>query len=255
MSRAHPLIAIIQLFESGPPVRSAEDIGGALGMPVSTTYRHIRALVDAGLLDPVSGGGYALGPGFIRYDRVLRQSDPLLRVAEPIMKTLLQRTSRQATVILCRRFRDCVMCVHEVRGDRPHPPTSYERGVAMPMFLGATSKAILAHLPDRTLKNVYLANEETIRRTLKVKDWKGFKDQFRAIRRSGYALTDSEIAKGRIGLAAPIFRGSQVVCAISLVALPSEAERTRIERYIPLVVGAAAEISKGLSGEPTIVSR
>lgn len=147
------------------------------------------------------------------------------------------------------------MCVHEVEGDQPHPATSYERGVAMPMFLGATSKVILANLPDRTLKSVYLANEETIRRTLKVNDWKSFKDQFRAIRRAGFALTDSEIAKGRVGLAAPISRRGQVVAGISLVALPNKTERSKIESYVPAVIAAAAEISKRLSKEEPLISR
>lgn len=255
MSRQHPLIAILQLFENGRPVWTVEDIGAALKMPTSTTYRHVRGLVQAGFLDPVTGAGYALGPGFIRYDRILRQNDELIRVAEPVMTELLNQTSQQATVILCRRFKDCVMCVHEVEGDRPHPATSYERGVAMPMFLGATSKVILANLPDRTLKGVYLGNEETIRRTLKIRCWKTFKEQFRDIRRAGFAMTDSEISKGRIGLAAPIFRGDQVVAGISLVALPSDADRAKISGYVPSVVAAAAKISKSLSKKEPLVSR
>jgi DNA-binding IclR family transcriptional regulator len=171
------------------------------------------------------------------------------------MADLLTQTSQQATVILCRRFKDCVMCVHEVEGDRPHPATSYERGVAMPMFLGATSKVILSNLPDRTLKSVYLANEETIRRTLKVRDWKTFSDQFREIRRAGFALTDSEVAKGRVGLAAPIFRGDQIVAGISLVALPSDTDRTMISGYVSSVIAAAAKISKLLSKKEPVVSR
>ena len=147
------------------------------------------------------------------------------------------------------------MCVHEVEGARPHPATSYERGVAMPMFLGATSKVILAHLPDRTLKRVYLANEEAIRRTLKVRDWRTFKDQLREIRRDGYALTDSEVAKGRIGLAAPISRGDQVVAGISLVAHPNNNGRAKIGAYIPLVIEAAATISKSLSKAQSVAPR
>jgi DNA-binding IclR family transcriptional regulator len=62
------------------------------------------------------------------------------------------------------------MRVHEITGAQPRGTTSYERGVAMPMFLGATSKVILANRPDRTLKSAYLANDEAIRRTLKVPD-------------------------------------------------------------------------------------
>jgi DNA-binding IclR family transcriptional regulator len=247
MSRLPRLLAILQLFESGRFVWTVEDIGAALGMPTSTTYRHVRSLVQGGLLDPVSGAGYVLGPGFIRYDRILRQNDRIIQAAAPVMRDLLARTSQHATVILCRRFKDCVMCVHEVEGTRPHPATSYERGVAMPMFAGATSRVILANLPDRTLKSVYLANEKAIRRSLKVHDWRHFKDQFREIQRAGYALTDSEIAKGRIGLAAPISRNGQVVAGISLVAIPSKTERSRVAGYVPHVIAAAAKISKALS--------
>jgi len=255
MSRPDRLLAILQLFEDGRPVWTVEDIGVALGTSISTTYRHVRSLVQAGFLDPAAGAGYALGPGFIRYDRIVRQNDRLIRVAEPIMRTLLTRTNRDATVILCRRFKDCVMCVHEVQGDNPKQTTSYERGVAMPMFLGATSKVILANLPDRTLKSVYLANEATIRRVLKLNDWKTFKDQFRDIRRAGYALTDSEVAAGRIGLAAPISRGEQVIAGISLVAIPRKTERSKIDGYIPKVVAAAKQISDLLTDETPIVPR
>lgn len=255
MSQPDRQLAILQLFEDGRPVRTVEEIGFALGTSISTTYRHVRSLVQAGFLDPATGAGYALGPGFIRYDRILRQHDQLIQLAEPVMKTLLARTNRHATVILCRRFKDCVMCVHEIRGDKSKQTTSYERGVAMPMFLGATSKVILANLPDRTLKSVYLANEQTIRRALKVKDWKAFKEQFRNIRHEGYALTDSEVAEGRIGLAAPISRDGQVIAGISLVATPSKADRKKISSYISSVVSAAATISASMSHEMPIIPR
>lgn len=255
MSRTHRLLAILQLFESGQSVWTVENLGAALGVPTSTTYRYVRNLVQAGFLDPVMGAGYALGPGFIRYDRVLRQSDRLIRIAEPVMSELLKRTSQQASVILCRRFKDCVMCVHQVEGNRPHPSTSYERGVTMPMFLGATSKAILANLPDRTLKSVYLENETAIRRQLKVRDWKEFHQQFREIKRAGYAMTDSEVAPGRVGLAAPILRDGQVVAGISLVSLPSSTDRRKVASYISNVVDAAAQISNALSKEAPVISR
>jgi len=79
-------------------------------------------------------------------------------------------------VILCRRFKDGVMCVHEVQGRQARcRPRATKRGRRDgPMFLGATSKVILANLPDRTLKSVYLANEKThSAASLKVGDWKG----------------------------------------------------------------------------------
>lgn len=154
MSRPSRPILILQLFEKDCPVWTVAQMTRTLRLSSSTVYRHVRNLVSAGFLDPVTGAGYALGPAFIRYDRVIRQSDPLIQHAAPIMAALLENTSQSYTVVLCRKFKDCVMCVHQVRGGKSRGETSYERGVAMPIFLGATSKVILAQLPVRVLKSI-----------------------------------------------------------------------------------------------------
>jgi DNA-binding IclR family transcriptional regulator len=255
MNPSNRVLAILQLFENGQPVWTVEDLARELSASTSTTYRHVRELVQFGFLDPVSGAGYSLGPAFIRYDRILRQNDELIRIATPVMENLLAQTSQKATVILCRRFKDCVMCVFEVHGSEPHLSTSYERGVAMPMFLGATSKVILANLPDRALKAVYLGNEQTIHQLLHVDTWQQFKDEIRSIKRAGYAMTDSEVAEGRIGMAAPISRDQQVVAGISLVAVPNTTERKQVAGYVTHVVEAARKISIELSKEASIVPR
>lgn len=254
MTPANRVLAILQLFENGQPVWTVEELSREIDASTSTTYRHVRELVQSGFLDPVSGAGYALGPAFIRYDRILRQNDELIRIAAPIMENLLGQTSQKAMVILCRRFKDCVMCVFEVHGKEPHPSASYERGVAMPMFLGATSKVILANLPDRALKAVYLSNEQTIHRLLHVDSWQQFKDEIRSIKQAGYAMTDSEVAVGRIGLAAPISRDQQVVAGISLVAVPNTTEREQLADYVVHVMEAARLISAELS-QASIVAR
>lgn len=255
MGSPNRLISVIQLFDNGRSVWTVDEIAQALSTSPSTAYRSVRSLVQAGFLDPVTGAGYALGPAFIRYDRVLRHNDPLIKAADRIMSDLLAQTDQGATVILCRRFRDCVMCVHEVQGTKPHAPTSYQRGVAMPMFIGATSKIILAHLPDRVLKSTYLDNEQVIRRVLKVKDWRQFRDQLRAIRRAGIAVTDSEVAKGRIGIAAPVVRQDQVIASISLVIAAKTLGRRKAETLTPPVLAAAARISQNLARERPLVTR
>jgi DNA-binding IclR family transcriptional regulator len=255
MARSSRLIVVLQLFENNRPVWTVDEISRTLGISVSTAYRHVRELVGSGFLDPVTGAGYALGPAFIRYDRILRQSDPLIQIAHPVMAALLDRTRQNGTVALCRRFKDCVMCVHEVRGKKSRGQTSYERGVAMPMFLGATSKVILAQLPDRVLRGVYLANEKTIRQVLRTRDWSEFKSQLREIRRSGFALTDSEVAKGRVGLAAPIGRNGQVAACISLIVDANGWDKKKVSSFIPHVVGAAQSISRSLIKEAPVISR
>ena len=255
MTRSSRLILILQLFEQDRPVWTVGEMTRALGLSSSTVYRHVRNLVRAGFLDPVTGAGYALGPAFIRYDRILRQSDPLIQISAPVMAGLLGHTSQSCTVVLCRRFKDCVMCVHEVRGNKSREETSYERGVAMPMFLGATSKVILAQLPDRMLKAIYLANEKTIHRVLRTRDWSEFKAQIKEIRRAGFALTKSEVARGRVGLAAPIARNGQAFASISLVGSGHRWDKRKTDRFIQHVRDAADQISQALSREAAVISR
>lgn len=255
MSTPNRVLAVLQLFEEPQPIWTVEEIARALNASTSTTYRHVRALVQQGFLDPVTGAGYALGPAFIRYDRILRQNDELIGIATPIMKSVLADTSQSATVILCRRFKDCVMCVHDEHGTKPHDSSTYERGVAMPLFLGATSKVILANLPERTLRSVYLKNETTIRETLSVSGWDQFKSQIRGIKRAGFAMTDSEVSPGRVGLAAPIFRGDIVIGGISLVIVPGSADRKRLNDYAACVSAAAESISYELKRRGCLSSR
>ena len=70
MNGSNRLLGILQLFENHRSVWTVDEISQALGMSVSTAYRHVRDLVKAGFVNPVTGAGYSLGPGFIRYDRI-----------------------------------------------------------------------------------------------------------------------------------------------------------------------------------------
>ena len=124
MQRLNPVLAILRLFDRERRIWTVDEIAKALGVSQSTAYRHVSALYNEGMLDPVTGAGYVLGPAFIEFDYLLRAGDPLIQQAIPHMRALLEETSQSATIILCRRFKDCVMCVHQESGSAPHPPAS-----------------------------------------------------------------------------------------------------------------------------------
>jgi DNA-binding IclR family transcriptional regulator len=245
------VLHILQLFEE-KSVLSVEEIAQEVGTSTSSAYRDVQELCQAGFLAPVVGAGYVLGPAFVQFDRLVRQSDPLIRLAAPRMRGLLEKTTQRAVAVLSRRYRDHVMCVHQELGRAPHPLTVYERGVAMPMFSGATSKVILAHQPDRTLQRIYLESEETIRRTLNCTTWKTFRDQLEEIRRAGVAVTRSEMAEGRVGIAAPIFASKQVIAGLSLVLHEPDYGS---DDFRAAVIATAHEITAALSHEDTWIVR
>ncbi|MFG1248196.1 IclR family transcriptional regulator [Xanthobacter flavus] len=254
MGLASRILQVMGLFRGRPWPLTVEEIAQETGVSQSSAYRDVQELCRAGFLDPVIGAGYVLGPAFIEYDRLLRQGDTLIPIASRVMHELLDQTTQRATAILCRRYRDTVMCVHQEHGTAPHPITTYERGVAMPLFAGASSKVVLAHLDDRSLKRIYLDNEDTIRARLGHGDWKAFKAEVRAIRRDGVVETVSEVAEGRAGIAAPVLVNKQVIAGVSLV-LAAEDLAGASPAIRAAVIEAGRRISEEIAGSGTWVAR
>ncbi|HUZ66746.1 MAG TPA: IclR family transcriptional regulator C-terminal domain-containing protein, partial [Beijerinckiaceae bacterium] len=124
------------------------------------------------------------------------------------------------------------------------PTVSYERGRPMPLFVGATSKIILAYLAARDLKSLYESNSEGIEKAKLGADWNEFKAALSAIRKAGHVTTRSEVDPERIGVAAPILDDRRAIGSLSFV-IPSAEER-RAQRLVPLVVAGAREIEAGM---------
>lgn len=244
-------LRVLGLFDAGTRVLTVEAIARRLGTSASSAYRVVQDLSRTGFLDPVAEAGYVLGPAFIRYDYLIRSSDPLIHSAVPVMRELLERTTQSATAVLSRRFRDHVMCVHQEQGSAPHPVPAYERGVAMPLFSGATSKIVLAHLDTRSLKSLVGERASSAEQHY----WGEVMDELRAIRRAGYAVTRSEVTEGRCGVAAPIRLGRAVIGSVSLVFEQSVLSGGEPGSFAGPVKLAATEISRVLAADRSLVSR
>src|SRR5213076_448054 len=102
-----------------------------------------------GLIVAVSAGSYILGPSIIVLDRQMRLSDPLLNSAEDVKAHLARELPGPGMVLVCRLFRNSVMCVDSAGSGKLGFIVSYSRGRALPLNRGAASKVILAHLPLR----------------------------------------------------------------------------------------------------------
>jgi DNA-binding IclR family transcriptional regulator len=244
------LLAVLALFTIERPEWTVEAAAGELGVSATTAYRYFNRLTKAGLISPVSGASYALGPAIIQMDRQIQICDPMLNAARGVMADLIQYAAEGSRILLCRLFHDRVMCVHQVMGRGPQLPVSYERGRLMPLFRGATSKIILAHLPPRTLKSLYAANAAEIADADLGASWEAFRAELAALRRVGFAVSRSEIDSGRVGLAAPIFdRDRAVLGSLSFVLPGPRADETLIGRLAPLTCAGAREIERVMNHE------
>jgi len=160
-----------------------------------------------------------------------------------VMVEIMSFAPAHSTVLLCRIFRDTVLCVHQVA--EPETRVSYERGRPMPLFKGATSKIILAHLPWRDLRRLYEAHGAQISAAKLGDAWDMFRKNMAQMRRAGHAVTYAEVDPGRIGIAVPILDDRRRVLGSLSYVIPASEERS-VARLVSLAATAAREIEEGM---------
>jgi DNA-binding IclR family transcriptional regulator len=244
MSTSDKVLSILRLFSIERNEWTVEQAALAIGQPVSTTYRHFAVLAKAGLIDSFRGGRYILGPAAIQLDWLIRKTDPLLRAAQPAMKFLAGAIDRPTVVLLCRFYRNQVMCVDQAIAGNPAFAPSYQRGRLLPLARGAASKIILATLSDHAKKSLHARNGKEFAAARLGTNWTEFRASLSAIRDAGYSVTHGEIDKGVIGISAPILlvEGTPLG-SVSYVISNKKANPERVEQMARMLKSAAAQIT------------
>lgn len=238
------MLGVLDLFSEDEPVWTVDAAALRLGYTRATAYRYVGELCDAGLLMRVAQGAYSLGPRIIELDRQIRQRDPLLAIGGRVMRDLLA-PDRGQVILLCNLFRDEVLCTHQM-SNGTELALSYTRGRPMPLFRGATAKAILAHLPQRRLLRLYVRNQAEVAQAGFGSSYEEFAAALKAIRRRGYVVTHAEVDPGVVGIGVPLFGGSRSIIGSLSIVFPSERFPRRQEAHLAADLGRA---SAALSAE------
>ena len=127
----------------------------------------------------------------------------------------------------------------------------------MPLFRGATSKVILAFLPERRLTRLFLENQQEIRRAGLGRSREEFLAHLKAIRRQGFAITEAEVDPGVVGVGVPIFGGERtVIGSLSIVFPAKRYPRLQVARVVSALEEAAhtvrVELARLARTQPSI---
>lgn len=210
MSSLARMLAILDLFSGETPSWTVEAIAQHMGYTVPTAYRYVRELCDTGLLRREGGPQVVLGPRAIELDYQIRLADPLLNAGRDELRELAQEAG--CDVVLATECGGRIVTIHHEFGSEDCHP-SYGRGRRMPLFRGATSKCLLAHLPRPQLRKLYQANLAEAQASDFSRDWDALLAGLRDIRRQGYATTAGELDSFLAGIAAPLLCPSRHIVA------------------------------------------
>nr|WP_315430934.1 IclR family transcriptional regulator [uncultured Albidiferax sp.] len=209
------MLRILGLFSLERRVITPEWLIEELGVSRASVYRDLGQLAQAGMLERVAERGYVLGPMVVELDRQIRLADPLLEAAQELPTKLAEDTG--GAILLCRFHGSKVMCIHQVNGHNPALSVSYERGRAMPLYRGATSKIILAHLPPTQLKQLWGSERHTLVAAGLPDDYAQLTKVLALLRQSGYCITEGEVDPEAVGFAVALRDGEHLIGSLSVV--------------------------------------
>ncbi len=190
---------ILDLFSEERSSWTVLEIAKALETPSSTIYRIIREMVLAEFLESAAGSYFRLGPAFIKFNRIINFSDPLVRAGQPFLKKLADENPIRSVNVLARLYGNKVMCVDDYKSPSFKKNTSYQRGKLMPLIYGATSRAIIMQITNRKLQD--LIDLENFKSD---EDKNNFLKDLKNDRKKGYCFTEGQVDKGLIGFAVSI---------------------------------------------------
>jgi hypothetical protein len=238
------MLAILDLFDEGASMWTAEAIAARLGYSLPTGYRYVRELHEAGLLRRAVGGTYVLGPRVIELDYRIRVGDPLLIASQRSMRMLADETG--CDVVLGTLYGERIVTIHQEHGAEG-VSASYGRGRRLPLYRGMLSKAILSALPRAQLRKLYRNSSDEAQASALARDWDAMLAELRGIRMAGFSISHGELDPGQTGIGVPLTSDPhRLTAALGFIMSERRFATSDPARLVELLARAGAAIVESL---------
>jgi DNA-binding IclR family transcriptional regulator len=239
------MLQLLDLITLSRPAITLDDVTRELGHTMSTSYRYVRELTNAGLLAAIGSGRYALGPRIFELDLLARRTDPVLVASSPAMPELLDLVAEGVVLVCELRGSKAVYVLAEKKPETLdiHP----QRGTTMELFRGSASKAILAHLPNRRLSRIFSEFREEVAMAGLGTDWPSFIKNIAGLRRQPYILSLGEFDPRNFALSAPIFYDNgNIAGSVNIIMRLKHYNEALVASLAPSLIEAAKGINARL---------
>jgi IclR family transcriptional regulator, KDG regulon repressor len=237
-------LAVLACFTNNTPELTLTQISEQVGINKSTVHRLLATLERQQFLERDSQTGvYRPGIRLLQLANLALENNNLRRLASPFLRHLcdLHRENVNLAVL------DGAEVVYtEVIEGAQRVKLAAVTGQKLPAFGTASGKAILAYLPEETVKQtlergVPQYTEQTLSSPAL------FLEDMQHTRERGFAISEQEFEDGINAVAAPIFNGShQPIASISVAGPAYRIPRERMMEIGPSLVDTADKIAQEL---------
>ncbi|HTO50522.1 MAG TPA: IclR family transcriptional regulator [Burkholderiales bacterium] len=238
-----PAKVLRMLLQFGPELATArvDRLARGAGVPLSSAYRYLTLLREAGLVAEAGQGVYQLTPRVLALAHAARIANGITAQLPVVLQGLREQTGESALYV--RRVADMAVCVDLVESSQP-VRLSFTPGHPMPLHAGAGAKLLLAHLKDddqarylRALRAQSALRDRCAR----------LEREIPVMRDRGWATSEAEVDDG-VWAAAAIVRDTAGVAGVLSVAGPAyRLDDAKREAILARVRDAATRLSRELA--------
>ncbi|MGE8542561.1 IclR family transcriptional regulator [Acinetobacter sp. ANC 3813] len=238
------ILTVLDLFSVSRPVINVDTISEELGLSKPTSYRYLKELVSAELLQRLSGtsGDYTLGSKIAVLDYISRTTDPLVQISIPFMQEIVERT--EFSCLLTHLNHDSCIDLH----DEVFKNTlllSYGRGCPRPVFVGSSAKIMMSYLPKQQILDYYQRYAPQLKDVGFADDEADFLVKMKKIKKQGYYFSNGELDPNIAGVSVPVkFSSKEPPLALTLLASKNRFEFVNLQKLIEILQENAALIEK-----------
>jgi DNA-binding IclR family transcriptional regulator len=235
---------VLRYLASQPDPVHLDQLARACGLPRSSAYHLLRAMVDEGFVAHLpEEHRYGLGLAAFEVGSGYARQAPLQRIARRPLAELVDRT-RQSAHLVMLHGRDVLYVLEERAPGRPSLVTDV--GVRLPSHLTASGRAMLAALPAAQVRALYpSAGEFVDRHGRGPRSLSQLRSLLAETRQRGFAVEDGEVTPGLASVAAAVLDHNGHPVAGVAVTYAADAPPADVA---PAVRATAAALGRRLRG-------
>lgn len=240
------LLELLFAFRKGHQVLSLAELERETGMPHATARRLMLELEEAGAVDRLEDGRFALGLRLWQLATLTPRTESLRVLARPFMDDLYGALRQHVQLAVLAEG-------HAVIIERMSAPQAVslasEVGGRLPLHCSGVGKVLLSHA-DRELIDRMLSGRLSPYTPSTVTDPSVLRRQLAACRQTGTATVRAELTREADSVATRIVDASgQVVAALSVVVRSGS---VKLEAATPSVITSGLAISRALGWQPSV---